>query len=111
MRKKKIYISIPITGRDYDKQRQHADLVARKLSCKGYQVVNPFMIYAGQNPTWEDYICADLRAMMDCDAVYFCEGWRDSHGCIIEHEVMLQLRHRRGLPNFIPYYEGEPWEE
>lgn len=86
--KSKIYISIPITGHDRDTQRQHADLVAARLSREGYQVVNPFMIYAGEHPTWEDHMGCDIRALLDCDAVYFCDGWASSVGCCIEHDIV-----------------------
>ena len=90
MKKKKIYISIPITGKDYKKQREHADEIARSLSRQGMEVVNPFNIFAGKNPTYEDYLAYDLRALMDCDAVFFCEGWEKSFGCSIEHDYVMR---------------------
>lgn len=87
----KIYISIPITGRDENKVREEADNIKAALSRQGHEVVSPFDIYAGKNPTYEDYICYDLRAMLDCDAILFCQGWSDSCGCCIEHDVALRL--------------------
>lgn len=83
----RIYLSIPISGKDLTAQREKADLIKAKLSREGHTVVSPFDIYAGKNPTYADYICYDLRAMMDCDAVYFCKGWHDSCGCLIEHNT------------------------
>ena len=80
----KIYISIPISGHDEIEVREHADLVKSTLSRVGHEVVNPFDIYAGKNPTYADYLCADLRAMADCDAIFLCSGWQFSRGCRIE---------------------------
>lgn len=90
----KIYISIPITGHDEAEVRDHADLIKANLSRAGHQPVSPFDIYAGENPTYADYLCADLRKLADCDAIFLCRGWQFSRGCRIErtfaHEFNLQ---------------------
>ena len=26
----------------------------------------------------------DIKRLLMCDAAYFCEGWRDSDGCLLE---------------------------
>lgn len=80
----KIYISIPITGHNEARQRQHADLVKAALSRAGHKPVNPFEIYPGKNPTYADHLCCDLRALADCDAIFLCDGWHNSRGCRIE---------------------------
>lgn len=90
--KQRIYISIPISGLDQNKVREKADLIKAKLSREGYDVVSPFDVYAGKKPTYEDYICYDLLAMLGCDAIYFCEGWEKSCGCGIEHDVAMRFK-------------------
>lgn len=80
----KIYLSIPISGHDEMEVREHADLMKSALSRAGHEVVNPFDIYAGNNPAYADYLCADLRALADCDAIFLCDGWQFSRGCRIE---------------------------
>lgn len=87
-----IYISVPISGRPIEEARNHADLVKSALSRKGHTATTPFDVYAGKNPTYEDYICYDLRAMLECDAVYFCGGWEQSCGCNIEHDVAMRFK-------------------
>lgn len=87
----KVYISLPISGRDIDEARRQADLAAAQLSRMGHRPVNPFNIYAGKNPTYADHLCCDLRALMDCDAIYLCEGWECSRGCDIEFFVALKF--------------------
>ena len=79
----KIYISIPMEG-NLDKSREKADLVKASLSKQGHVPVSPFDIYAGAKATPEDRICFNLRALLDCDAIYLCENWQFSKGCRIE---------------------------
>ncbi len=99
----KIYISLPITGNE-QKAREKADLVKAALSRQGYAPVSPFDVYAGKNPTYNDYICYDLRSLLSCDAVYFCEGWEDSLGCNIERDVVMRYK-AWGRKDFKVMYE------
>lgn len=91
MKKTKVYISLPITGQE-SKAREKADRIKKALSQKGYTVVSPFDIYAGKAPRYEDHLCYDLRAMLDCDIVYFCQGWEHSCGCGIEHDIVMRFK-------------------
>lgn len=88
----KFYISIPITGYDIETVKEHADYVKMALSRRGYEAISPFDIYAGKNPKYEDYICADIKEMLECDAVYFCQGWEHSCGCGIEHDIAMRFK-------------------
>lgn len=87
----KVYISIPISGYDVGKVQEHIDIVKAHLSRKGYTAISPLEIYAGKNPTYKERILADLEKMLECDAVYFCNGWCESSGCRIEHKVAEEL--------------------
>lgn len=102
--KQKIYISIPIAGHDERATREKADRIKASLSRKGWHPVNPFEVYAGRNPEYADFICCDLRAMMDCDAIYFCEGWEQSCGCNVEHDVAMRFK-AHGKKDFKLMYE------
>lgn len=88
----RIYISIPITGHDEQRQREKADLIKASLSRAGHSAVSHFDIYAGPNPQYADYLCYDLRSLADCDAVYLCEGWQLSKGCRIEAYFAREFR-------------------
>lgn len=100
----KVYISIPISGKPLKDTMQKADGIKSALSRKGYRPVSPFDIYCGNEPKYEDYLCHDLRAMMDCDAVYFCTGWEQSCGCNIEHDVAMRFK-AYGKKDFKIMYE------
>lgn len=101
----KIYISLPITGHDITRQREHADRVAASLSRMGHRPLTPFDIYAGKTPSYADYLCSDLRALADCEAIYLCEGWRQSRGCRIEHDFA------KGMGKTIFYHDDEENDE
>lgn len=96
----RIYISIPISGHDESKVREHADIVKASLSRAGHTPVNPFEIYCGKNPNYADYLCHDLRALADCDAIFMCKGWQFSRGCRIERtfaeEFGKQVMYEKG---------------
>ena len=101
--KLRIYISIPVTGQER-KAMEKADLIKARLSREGHTPVNPLNIYAGHNPTYEDHICYDLRAMLGCDAILFCKGWENSCGCNIEHDVAMRFK-AYGRKDFKIMYE------
>ncbi len=98
----RIYISLPISNDP--KAREKADLIKATLSRQGHKPVSPFDIYAGDKPTYEDHICYDLRAMLDCDAVLFCKGWEKSCGCNIEHAAATHFK-QFGKKDFKIAYE------
>jgi len=101
---KRVYISIPITGLPLNSVREKADMIKASLSRQGYTPVSPFDVYPGKDPAYEDYICCDLRAMLDCDAVFFCHGWQLSCGCNIEHDVAMRFK-TSGRRDFKLMYE------
>jgi hypothetical protein len=35
------------------------------------------------------YMRADLRALLDCDAIFMLPGWRESRGATVEHAVAV----------------------
>ena len=102
----KVYISIPISGKDYRKQREHADDVARSLSRQGHIPVSPFNIYAGKCPTYEDHLCYNMRVLMDCDAIVFCKGWEHSFECLLEYSY-VQLCEETGRKKMTAFVESE----
>lgn len=80
----KVYISLPISSRPEHEAREHADRVKAALSRAGHTPVNPFENFVGKDAQYIDHLCADLRMLYDCDAIYLCENWQFSKGCRIE---------------------------
>lgn len=82
--KKKIYISIPITGLDYATQQQLAATHQQVLESEGYEVVNPFELTPEQGKTDAYYMGRCIEALLQCDAILMCDGWMNSKGCRTE---------------------------
>ncbi len=95
--KKKCYISGKITGLPNQVATQNfreASLHARFL---GYEPVNPMNIVPdteepkSEKDKWSWYMRADLKEMMDCDAILMQDNWEDSKGAIVEHNLARDL--------------------
>ena len=91
MKGESIYISLPITGYREHEQREKAEEVKQLLLEMGYSVViNPFDVGDAlrariqREPTYEDYMNADIWHLLTCTAIYMCSGWSGSAGCLRE---------------------------
>lgn len=80
----RVYISGPMSGLE-DNNRKAFDAAEKDLKARGFDVVNPHNVKPSQEfPTYHDYLKADLREMLLCDAVYALPGWGTSNGAWIE---------------------------
>lgn len=83
----RVYISGRI--KDYPDFREHFAAAARRLTndlC--YEVIDPCEVDPGcEEPTYEDYMKADLRELLHCNAIYMLRGWERSVGARTEHLV------------------------
>jgi hypothetical protein len=99
----KTYISGKISGLPEHEARAKFDNTAILLKAKGYIPVNPFDVQPlppvqtahalslPAAPAWEDYMAADIRALMDCQAIYMQRDWGQSKGARIEYQIALEL--------------------
>ena len=99
----KIYISLPISGREKE-AREQADKIKQAIRNAGHEPISPFDVtIVKKKPNYFDHICADLRVMLDCDAICFSEHWITSCGCQIEFDVArILINHWK--KKFIAYY-------
>jgi len=88
---RKIYISLPITGRDEEVQRRLAGLWAKYFENRGYNVLNPFDVYDelielwGRAPTYREIMHVDLMLLSDkCSDILLVGDWHNSNGCMEE---------------------------
>lgn len=97
--KGKVYISGPMTGiQDYNRG---AFIEAEKLlRVKGYDAVNPHDIKLEKGSTYEDYMKADIKALLECDYIYMLEGWKESKGACMEYQIAKFL----GIKEIIPVF-------
>lgn len=96
MIKYKIYISGKISGeKNYMRNFMDAE---NYLRSKGHcDIVNPTTIDNSQSEVWQDYMRADIKAMMDCNAIYMIDGWERSRGAVLERSIALSLGYKEIL--------------
>ncbi len=90
----KVYISIPIAGRDIAAQRELADAVAKVLAASGHEPLNPFCNGLPEDAPRAEHMRKDLRMLLRCDAIVLCPGWEHSEGCLLECSVAKQCAMR-----------------
>lgn len=89
MKREKAYLSGPITGVSISRELFEAG--ARQLKRRGYDVVNPHDNGLTEEDTWEAHMRADLRMMLDCDAIALLPGWSESRGACLEKRLAKEL--------------------
>lgn len=87
MKKKKVYISLPITGQDFDEVEARCVFASGVLENFGFEPVSPLDVSNNPEASYEEHIGKDITALLQCDAVLFLKGWTDSKGCNLEHEA------------------------
>lgn len=83
----KVYLSIPISGRNITEARKQANSIKSNLMSQGHEVVTPFDIHPKQDKTLAHYMGKDIEALLECEAIYLAPGWQSSKGCCVEYHV------------------------
>ena len=81
----KVYISLPISGRDMEQVKAEITFTAAVLRSHGHEPISPLEVNAA-NPSapYAELIGNDIRALLQCDAAVFHPDWRKSKGCRLE---------------------------
>ena len=96
MKRKRIYISIPISGHDIEEVKAKAidkierllwDVFELKKGRNRPDIITPFDVCHEPDKPYSYYMGKDIEALLECDAIYLCEGWQNSKGCMAEFEV------------------------
>lgn len=85
MSKKKLYISLPISGYQLDVVRREADTYKELWQDEGYEVITPFDLSPESDKPYSYHMGKGIEGLLECDAVYFSPGWVDSKGCNLEY--------------------------
>ena len=106
--KKKAMICQPMRGLTDEEILSKRNEAKSFLENLGYEVVNTFFDQSESEgiknrPLY--CLAKALSKMADCDTVYFCKGWEDTRGCVIEHnaaaEYGLNIIDEKVLEEFI----------
>ena len=85
--KKKLYISLPISGRNLDDVKRRAEYLKNSIISEEYEGVTPFDICPDSTLPYSELMGRDISGLMECDAVLFDYDWNESKGCRIEMAV------------------------
>jgi hypothetical protein len=85
----RIYVSGPIKGKEHG-NREAFQVAAVRIRALGHEPITPFGV-EDEDPQ-DDAGCAqcmrcDLRAELECDAIYLLEEWESSSGARVEFMV------------------------
>ena len=91
MQKKKIYISGQISGLTRPEYVANFLEAARLLNAQGYDVVNPLFNGVDATQPWQVHMKADIRLLIECDAIFMLSNWELSNGATLEREIAKGL--------------------
>ena len=94
MKKKRIYISGPISGHDLNERYGRFEAVEHNLEMCGHDPVNPMKNGLPADATTHEHMRRDIELLMTCDIIYMMKGWTHSKGCMVELMVATSI----GLP-------------
>lgn len=111
MRKDKLYISGPISGRDLGEARAHFAKAEKTLRWQGYRTINPLRMWL---PVWlARHGCYRLCLLMElvwmayrADAIYLLDGWQQSGGARTERSLAMALDITLKYENYRPRRTG-----
>ena len=91
MKRKRIYISIPISGHDLTEVKEDAEYKQNMLywayKPNEWEIITHFDVCPEPDKPYSYYMGKDIEALLECDAIFLCEGWQNSKGCMAEFEV------------------------
>lgn len=94
----KIYISGKITNnQNYKEQFKNAVYFIieqkEKLFPNENEITyfNPAEVKLPDTATWEDYMRYDLKVLLECQAIFMLDGWKESEGAKTEHYLAEKL--------------------
>ena len=86
-KKMKLYVSMPITGRNMQDVKVYARRVKMKWVEKGYDVITPFEVAPAEGMPYAYYMGRDVEALLGCDGIVLCPDWFSSRGCRLEYSA------------------------
>lgn len=89
----KIYISLPITGKDIEAVEASLLFAKGVIEQKGYTPISPLDQDITQS--YATLMGNDIRMLLLSDAVVFLDGWEQSRGCQLEHCTALIYNKQR----------------
>ena len=94
----KVFISVPMRGRT-DQEIAGAITIAKSKLAKMAEENNEVIEYVDNFVSMRDVtdiknpamycLGGAIQKISKCDVIYFCPGWQEARGCVIEHQVAV----------------------
>lgn len=90
---KRVYISLPISGRPIEEAKAEAEKAKKTLTKNGYEPISPFDVVTeipegmSERQAYAYCMGKDIEALLQCDGIYLCDGHQFSKGCQLEVEA------------------------
>lgn len=89
-KKKKVYISVPISGRDMKDVEADVERLRGIIEEWGMEAVSPLEVSPSGDEANFASMGRSVMALMVCDAALFADGWSKSKRCRVEMYVAVQ---------------------
>ena len=90
--KKKIYISGKITGLSEEEAANNFFAGEFQILKEGNIPVNPLKIIPYEDGlTWNDYMRADIKELVDCNEILMLPNYKDSRGALLELDIAIRM--------------------
>lgn len=94
MKRLRVYIAGPISGREIQEVVDAFALAERQLKLLGFKPVNPARhidrIHSSGDE-WGFWMRRCIAELVTCNAIYLLEGWQKSRGCRLEQKIAREL--------------------
>lgn len=90
----KVYISGPITGQPNAIEKFNEAKGTIKMLNENYEPISPMDLPHNHDKSWKAHMKEDIKTLMECDAIYLMEGWKNSIGAKIEKEIAENLSYK-----------------
>ena len=108
--KQKVFISQPMHGKTIEEINNRRDIAKGSIQLfndnKEFEIIDNILPYIESESERKSRILMLARSiglMADADLVYFCEGWQDSNGCMVEYEVAKRYGMKIIMSEFDPH--------
>lgn len=92
--KKKLYISLPISGRKLEDVKRRAKALKELAVSEWDEVLTPFDICKDSTLPYSELMGRDITGLLECDAILLDFDWNESRGCRAELAI-AQIYNKR----------------
>ena len=90
-KRRKIYLSLPISGYDLSERRKTSLEKQRELETMGFQVLNPLFNGLAPDAGTNAHMKRDIEMLLGCDAIYLMRRFTHSAGCMTEFHIATAI--------------------